>query len=391
MSRGLSFSWGILGLLLCTACGSRTEMSYHIAGRVSNPDADGNIVYLSHSNGDELVNLDSAIVDGGAFSFHGEQEEPMMAYLRFNRSLDSLAYPVLFVLENGQMEAIMDTLVSTVKGTEQNVPFGQYQAEANRIDSLRRQLHENYLEQVAAGRMDTLQERKMYEQDCRLDAQEVELAYRYIRKNRTSPSALWLLETMQSRFDENRLQSLLSFLSSRNKNAQVLTEIASRLRNAHKIEPGNPYVDISLVEQWGRELKLSGYMGYARYTVVGFWRSDSQPACRAMVKWSELYRKFTYRGATFVSVSLDTDATKWRGKIKDLHLCGHQCMASDPADVESRYALVSIPHFVLITPDGSIDSRDMTIEELGSRLQELLPYRVRRDSVATTIPDSVKR
>lgn len=391
MSRGLSFSWGILGLLLCTACGSRTEMSYHIAGRVSNPDADGNIVYLSHSNGDELVNLDSAIVDGGAFSFHGEQEEPMMAYLRFNRSLDSLAYPVLFVLENGQMEAIMDTLVSTVKGTEQNVPFGQYQAEANRIDSLRRQLHENYLEQVAAGRMDTLQERKMYEQDCRLDAQEVELAYRYIRKNRTSPSALWLLETMQSRFDENRLQSLLSFLSSRNKNAQVLNEIASRLRNAHKIEPGNPYVDISLTEQWGRKLKLSGYMGYARYTVVGFWRSDSQPACRAMVQLGKLYRKYGYRGATFLFISLDSDVEQWSERVQSLSLPAQQCIAANPDEVESRYALAAVPAFVLINPDGSVNSRNLTIEQLGSKLQELLPYRARRDTVNRIEIDSMKK
>ena len=38
-----------------------------ITGKVVNSLTDGNVVYLSHSNGDELVNLDSAIVDGGGF------------------------------------------------------------------------------------------------------------------------------------------------------------------------------------------------------------------------------------------------------------------------------------------------------------------------------------
>lgn len=83
----------IFFLLLLTGCQDRTDSSYVITGKVVNSLTDGNVVYLSHSNGDELVNLDSAIVDGGVFSFQGVQEEPIMAYLRFNRYLDSLAVP----------------------------------------------------------------------------------------------------------------------------------------------------------------------------------------------------------------------------------------------------------------------------------------------------------
>ena len=381
------WSWIFL-LLLCAGCQGGTETAYLISGHVNNPNADGNIIYLSHSNGDELVNLDSAIVDGGVFSFRGVQEQPIMAYLRFNRSLDSLAVPLLFILENGPIEVTMDTTFSTVKGTEQNDAFDSYKAEAYTLDSLRHRLHGRYLEQVNVGRMDTAIEQSMFDEYTRLDNREKQLAYRFIRRNSYSPAALWLLEVMQSRFSEEELQSLLSGFGSRSRNVQVLSNIAQRLRNAHKIEPGNPYVDIPLVELSGRELNLSGYMGYARYTVVGFWRSDSQPACRAMVKWSELCRQYAYRGATFVSVSLDTDEAKWREKIRDLHLWGYPCIAAVPADIETRYALASIPHFILITPDGSIDSRDMTITELERRLQELLPYRVRRDLFSVK-PDSL--
>ena len=73
----------IFFLLLLAGCQDRTDSSYVITGKVVNSLTDGNVVYLSHSNGDELVNLDSAIVDGGVFSFQGVQEEPIMAYLRF--------------------------------------------------------------------------------------------------------------------------------------------------------------------------------------------------------------------------------------------------------------------------------------------------------------------
>ena len=216
-------------------------------------------------NGDKHVNvavlgtsLDSAIVDEGAFSFRGVQEAPIMAYLRFNRSLDSLAVPLLFILENGTIEATMDTLFSTVTGTEQNDTFETYRAEAYTLDSLRRRLHEHYLEQVHAGRMDTAVERSMFDEYTRLREREKQQAYRFIRRNSYSPAALCLLESMQSQFHEEELQSLLSGFGGRNRNVPVLMNIAQRLRNAHKIEPGNPYVDISLIEQSGVPAVYSG-------------------------------------------------------------------------------------------------------------------------------------
>ena len=377
--------------MLCAGCQSGVETSYVIDGHVNNADANGNIIYLSHSNGDELVNLDSAIVDDGLFSFRGEQEVPIMAYLRFNRSLDSLAVPVLFVLENGSMEATMDTLYSTVTGTEQNAAFELYKAEVHRLDSLRGRLHERYLELVADSQMTATLESSMYGQYGRLDDEATDRAYRFIRQNRNSPASLWLLESMQSRFSEAQLEQLLSELGSRNKSAQVLTDIAQRLRNADKIEPGSPYVDVSLVDMWGRSTSLSGYVGYARYVVIGFWLSDSDPACRAMVRLGQLYKEYGYRGATFLSVALDTDAAQWRERVQTLGLPAQQCIAAEPEVVESRYALASVPAFVVINPDGSVNSRNLTVEQLESKLKELLPYRVRRDSVNRVEIDSMKK
>ena len=54
----------------------------------------------------------------------------------------------------------------------------------------------------------------------------------------------------------------------------------------------------------------------------------------------------------------------------------------------TRYALVSVPNFMLIAPDGSIDSRNLTVTKLEQRLQELLPYRARRDTAVSSVPDT---
>ncbi len=201
------YHW-IFFLLLLAGCQDRTDSSYVITGKVVNSLTDGNVVYLSHSNGDELVNLDSAIVDGGVFSFHGVQEEPIMAYLRFNRYLDSLAVPVLFVLENGAMEAVMDTSYSSVAGTEQNNIFEEYKREAYRLDSLRRCLHSHYVEQVEKRMMDAGLEQSMCDEDFRLSREE-KLALRFIDGNHYSPAATWGLGQRQKRLDERELRCLL--------------------------------------------------------------------------------------------------------------------------------------------------------------------------------------
>ena len=162
-------------------------------------------------------------------------------------------------------------------------------------------------------------------------------------------------------------------------------------KEADKIEPGSPYADVPLVDLWGRSTALSGYVGYARYVVIGFWQSGSAPSCRAMVRLGQLYKEYGYRGATFLFISLDADAEQWRERVQTLGLPAQQCIAAEPEVVESRYALASVPAFVVINPDGSVNSRNLTVEQLESKLKELLPYRVRRDSVNRIEVDSMKK
>ncbi len=381
-------------MLLCVGC-RNSESSYVITGELTNPYADGNIVYLSHSNGNELINLDSAIVDGGRFTLQGVQEIPIMAYLRFKSQYDTLAVPALFVLENGSLSVRMDTLFSCVKGTPNNRALEDFLRQTHRLDSLRAEQSQAYRDDVEAGRMNLLTEQTMYKKDRQWEREQVRLAYDFIMRNSESPAALWLLETMQSRFSEEELRILVSEFSGitkMNKRPQIVEEILQRLRNANRIASGNPFIDIELLDNRERTRNLSRYVGYTRYTVVGFWRSDSEPACRDMIKFTHLQRVFTPRGATFLAISLDGEQESWLDKTAALKLIGStQYRASRVEEVVSRYALVAVPSFLVIAPDGTIDVRNLSIDELSVRLGELLPYQVRsqNDTIAHT-PDTLR-
>ncbi len=387
------YYWIVTLILLCVGC-RNSESSYVITGEVVNPYSDGNIVYLSHSNGDELINLDSVIVDGGRFMLQGVQEIPIMAYLRFKNQYDSLAVPTLFILENGSLSVRMDTLFSCVTGTLNNKEFETFLRKTHRLDSLRTEQHRAYQEQVEAGTMNLHTEQAMYKNDSRWECEQVRLAYDFIVHNSESPAALWLLETMQSRFSEEELQNLVSEfggITKMNKRPPIVEEIMQRLRNANRIAQGNPFIDIELLDNRERTRKLSRYVGYTRYTVVGFWRSDSEPACRAMTKFARLQRMFAPRGATFLGISLDEEQEGWKTKIAELKLISSiQYRASQIEEVTSRYALVAVPSFLVIAPDGTIDVRNLTIDELTVRLGELLPYQVRiQNDTAIHSPDTL--
>ncbi len=388
------YYWIVALVCLCAGCGNN-ESSYVITGSVVNELADGNIIYLSHSNGDELVNLDSIIVDGGQFVFRGVQEVPIMAYLRFKYPADSLASPALFVLENGTLSVTMNSHFSTVDGSLNNQEFGCFLQEAHRLDSLRADRYSTYRSQVMDGTMDEATEQMMYEADQRQEQEHVRLAYNFIVKNSASPAALWLLETMQSRFSEAELRNLISEFSSltrMGKRPPIVEEITQRLRNAGRIAPGNPYIDVELQDNRGRAKRLSQYVGYTRYTVVGFWRSDSNPACRDMVKFAQLQRKYASRGATFLGISLDEDETLWKSKTNDLKLISYsQCQATNVEEVVDRYALVAVPSFLVIAPDGTIHARNLSMEALTTRLGELLPHREASENLPINeLPDTLR-
>ncbi len=388
------YYWIAFLVLLCVGC-NNGESSYVITGELVHPHADGNIIYLSHSNGDELINLDSAIVDDGQFAFQGVQEVPIMAYLRFKSPYDSLAVPSLFVLENGALTARMDTSFSSVLGTLKNQEFSFCLHEVHRLDSLRKAQHLVYRAQVAVGSMDALTEQMMYETDLRWEREHVRLAYNFIVQNNESPAALWLLEAMQSQFSEEELRNLVSefrSISNMGKRPPVIEAIVQRLRNAGRVAKGNPYVDVMLTDNRGRNKRLSQYVGYTRYTVVGFWRTDSDPACRDMVKFTQLQRIYASRGATFLGISLDKDWDWWKSKVSDLKLfSSSQCQANQAEEVATRYALAAVPSFLIIAPDGTIHARNLTIDALLTQLGELLPHREAAENLPKKeLPDTVR-
>lgn len=99
-----------------------------------------------------------------------------------------------------------------------------------------------------------------------------------------------------------------------------------------------------------------------KYVYIDVWATWCGPCLRELPALQQVEEQYKDKNIQFVSISVDTkkDYDKWKKMVTDKQMGGIQLMADN--DWNSKfavdYAIVSIPRFILIDPDGKIVSAD---------------------------------
>ncbi len=341
------------------ACGQRPEAT--IEGNVAGV-ADGTQVYLLDSS---QRRLDTAVVEGGKFRFDIATAYPDQAIL----SIDGLSGMIPFFVEPGAIRATIDPAVGAeFTGTPSN--------DAKlAIDKGTRQFTDRMME--LESRLDAAP-RGTSEYDALLDEYYAinDESEAYVRdavmaRPNTTLAAYLLYSGAHAQTTPAEIDSLLAIVAGAPANAFTDMLVERReLLAATAVSVEAP--DFTQAQPDGTPLSLSELRG--KLVLVDFWASWCGPCRVENPNVVKLYERFKDRGFEILGVSLDSNREAWLKAIADDGLTWRH--VSDlkywQNAVAVQYGVRSIPHTVLVGPDGVILAKNLRGAALEAKVAEIL-------------------
>jgi peroxiredoxin len=167
------------------------------------------------------------------------------------------------------------------------------------------------------------------------------------------------------------LNEVASVLDTSLRRSADYTVLAERLAKLERVTEGKPAVDFALADTTGTPLALSSLRG--QYVLIDFWASWCGPCRRENPNVVSVYNEYHDQGFEILGVSFDHERNKWLTAIAEDGLTWRH--VSDLKGWESEagqlYAVNSIPHTVLVDPDGKIIAKNLRGEELREKLSAI--------------------
>lgn len=358
--------------LLIVRCGSDSSDNgeeqtpqYTISGSIENLDS--GYVYLEQRIDQEYQKIDSVSADS-SFSFSGVMDMAEIMVISFTSSKEQIK---LFV-DNSEYTVngdITDPDNINITGSEihdkysaMNDELMDFQLEFDKIIEIYNSTEEGSAESdsiIAAWR----------------DTDSLKSAYlkNEMRNQTDNPIGPYiLLKHFANYAHPDSLEADIALFDESISASQYVDDLNEILEKQRKVEVGQIAPDFSEASSVdGEEISLSDFRG--NYLLIDFWASWCGPCRGENPNVVKNYNKYHDKGFNILGVSLDEDKEAWLKAIEDDKLTwpqvsdlqGWKCAAAD------LYFVRSIPHSVLLDPDGKIVAKNLREEELGEKLAEI--------------------
>lgn len=365
--------------ILLSAC-NVNKPGYTITGSVSNPALDGEYVYLYEYGIPQALPMDSVTVEKGMFLMKGEQSEPQLCILTFSDDVTRTVnkapgeediFTTVFVLENGNLKATLDS-TSSVTGTPENNDLKAHKESIKKLNGQKSELIKKSRNFKDLGEEDKAEIKKLYDVYIK---QRLELAKNYIESHLHKLSGGYIFGQYVDFMGGDIQHKTLQKADSTFKSAPGIAKICKKLNTHQKVCAGNKFTDFSMKSADGTTKKLSEFAGNGKdYVLVDFWASWCPPCRKDMPELVALYKMYNNKGLEIVGVSLDENQASWMKGIKDMDMTWPQLSDLKGWNNEAAllYGIKSIPQTMLIAPDGTIVAWGLSGDALKDKLKELI-------------------
>lgn len=345
---------------------------YEIAGETSLLP-DGTLLLLQKLNQERFEIIDSTVVNGGRFAFHGRQREPAVAILVPDNERASTFPPLLLALQPGTIQVSIDS-VTQIGGTPLNDRLQAYEERRQSFDRQMQTIARQYLNDYLSGRL-TNSGFLALKQNFEIEQKGLEKITReYIAANTDNVTSVYLFLQNSFLFTPDEQRQLIANAAPAFRKNAAIRKVARMLARLKNVAPDMPYIDLPLQTPDGHEASLSQYIGKGRYVLLDFWASWCPPCQRQTPYLKQLYNRYDKQRFSIVGISLDTDRSDWLDYVRAHQMNWPQL--GDPKGWDSEailsYVIQGIPHLVLIGPDGRIVANNPSESELNTLLSTRL-------------------
>ncbi len=356
------------------ACDQKPE-GYNIEGNLTGEVENGTKVFLRGvGDNNQLVDIDTAYVESGKFSFTGAAEIPEMHYIFVDKQMGQTAV----ILENGEIQfsAQKDSLgFAKIKGTPQNEIFADYMDKSRELIQQAQSIQED-MQRADQATASALQDEM---QELQEEYKSFELTY--IKEHPEALISVLLIgKGMGARaITAEEGQTLFDGLSDNVKKTKAAKTILENLEKQKQAEANEKNTDVgakapdfSAPNPEGKELALNDVLG--KVTLVDFWAAWCKPCRAENPNVLAVYNKYHDKGLNVIGVSLDKTAEAWKKAIADDGLpwnhVSNVAYFNDP--IARLYNVNAIPAAFLLDENGVIVAKNLRGPALEEKVAELL-------------------
>ena len=155
-----------------------------------------------------------------------------------------------------------------------------------------------------------------------------------------------------------------------------LKKLRTALYYGEQTVAGKPFIDFAGFSPEGDGVRLSDYVGKGKFVLVDFWASWCGPCQREMPNVIAADKKYTGDKFMVVGVNISDKEDAFKAALPKFGITYPQihvprgCKDNDNAGL--LYNVATIPHMMLIAPDGTILERGIMGDDLDKKISECL-------------------